>query len=77
MTSNGWNILAIIVAIIGALSLLAAWFASANPNNQPLFGQTRTNFYYNAIALFLLALVIWCGSSVAAVSHIRHLRLNV
>jgi ABC-type multidrug transport system permease subunit len=71
--ANVWNALAIIAAILGFLALLGAWFIGAanQPTNVPSSlagGLTRNNLYYSAIALFVLAIVIWVGSAANAAS---------
>lgn len=66
--ANVWNTLAIIAAILGFLALLGAWFVNAgHAQTTPVLGGfTRDNLYWTAIALFVLALVIWVGSAANA-----------
>jgi hypothetical protein len=69
--ANIWNTLAIIAAILGFLALLGAWFVNAGQNNANavLGGFTRDNLYWTAIALFVLAIVLWVGSAANAGLH--------
>jgi hypothetical protein len=66
--ANIWNTLAIIAAILGFLALLGAWFVNAsNAQTGPVLGGfTRDNLYWTAIALFVLAIVLWLGSAANA-----------
>lgn len=65
--ANVWNTLAIIAAILGFLALLGAWFTGVGQVQGVVTGSfTKENLYYSAIALFVLAIVIWVGASVNA-----------
>jgi len=68
--ANIWNTIAIIIAIIGFLALLGAWFTGTATAPGAIFGQTKDHMYYTAIALFLLALVIWIGAGAGALDAI-------
>lgn len=66
--ANIWNTIAIIIAILGFIALLGAWFTGTTNVPSAVFGQTKDHMYYTAIALFLLALVIWIGVGAGALS---------
>ena len=76
--ANIWNLIAIIVAIIGFLFLLAAWFVQPTANTTTiLLNQNKRSLFLSAIALFVLAIVIWIGAAANLASNVLNHNVGI
>lgn len=65
-----WNVIAIILVVVAVVAVLVAWFAPASKLG--FLGGDKSQLYFTALVLLVLAIALWVGTSFNAGLRLAH-----